>query len=318
MAMASRVENSKVLLIFDGDGTLYRFTKWFAKAMHIVHELAEKLHVPVDELGTELGRNMVADGTHESAYPFRGKYFAKLWGGRDHEDFVHQVTVPYFFALDHTRDEDIEAYGGINDMMGMFAMMHTMGIAVTVLSDAPMEACLQKLCRLGLHQYVGGVYAIQTRDPRYSGELIWNERDYRFCSHRVERQMELARDFNGIPIMPLPRSEEKPSTAGIRRLIGDATRRYGKVRPIVIGDNLAKDGGVAQQLGLPFIHANYGSVDREKPERRRVTDWLLNPDKRAGEVCRWHAPPKMVPPVAATVETIQEILPAVESLARVA
>jgi FMN phosphatase YigB (HAD superfamily) len=285
-------------VISDNDGTMVPFPTWFGPAMLLALPLiAAALRIDECDLRKELAKNITAGRSHEYAYPFIGPFFQSIWKGTK-EEFVAQVTKPFFEAVDSTRARYLSPYPGVVDALKEAGRLH---IPVTVLSDAPLYATLAKLKQAGLEKAFAGVYAMHVAEPDPS--TVWNEVDYAFCRERVSRLLALGSEFDGARIVTLDWTCEKPHPGGVLRILSDAKMPSNRVA--VIGDSRAKDGGVAETFGMPFVWARYGASDYMPPQYKGLMRMLFDPDKLVPH----RDPSAPPPPVTSVVATYDGIVP---------
>jgi FMN phosphatase YigB (HAD superfamily) len=284
-------------LVTDIDGTVLPFPDWYVPAMmRALAYIASVLGVSPEELMRALARNFIRARTHECAYPFVGPYFASLWNGT-HEQFVEQVTKPFFTIYEQQCSRYLAAYTGVTKT---FSECDRLGIGVHALTDAPLFASLMKLQIAGLQGAFQAIYGMSVYEPDAAD--IWNPLDYAFCRARWQRAMSFGNQFfAGVHIESLPFGSEKPETGGFKQII---TRANIDLRhTAMIGDNRAKDGGVAKAMNAAFYWARYGSYDYVPPQYKEVLEALRppHPPVNASELTE--------PPVAQTLATYDGIIP---------
>ncbi|CAN5305855.1 hypothetical protein BH10CYA1_BH10CYA1_53770 [soil metagenome] len=284
---------SKNIWIWDNDGTLCEFPSWFGAAIRkMLPIIAERLGVSEAELGEEIGRNMIAHRTHETAYPFVGPYFEQIWTGRSHDDFIAQVTEPFFKELDWARTTCRSYPLGLRALQSL----STTGSRNFALSDAPLECALAKIVALNMQGQLSGVFAMESFIP--SDELIWNKADFEYCQNRVTRMRQtLGAHFEHAAVFAIPQGGEKPSTAGVESMTSICNFSLSEIAGVV-GDSHAKDGGLADKLGVPFFHASHGTQISDLDSQ--VISHLLNPDK--GTQFSWHKSEHELPPIFAILD----------------
>jgi FMN phosphatase YigB (HAD superfamily) len=131
------------------------------------------------------------------------------------------------------------------------------GLKLVALTDAPRNAAELRLKWLGLDGHFDALYTL----PGYP--LPEN------VDPRIRRREAEGHYRSRTPVVELPREAEKPSPAGLRRILAD----FGLDGPEVayVGDNPAKDMPVAQACGALGVWAEYGTyVSAEYRERLAV------------------------------------------------
>lgn len=300
--ISNRNNQQLKLMVSDNDGTILSIHNWIAPAMLAAIPLvAAALNEPAEIVGGELGRNMIKHTALETAFPFGGSYFASKWKGT-HQEFVEQVTKPYFEIVDGFLERYASAYPGVREA---FDEADLLGVKIAILSDAPMQATLAKLIALGLNKRVSGVYSIEPHIPDDSE--VWNKLDFNYCKQRLQRLLSLASEFGSAKIVSLSRHDEKPNSSGLKRVLSDhgVTVR----QSIMLGDNCQKDGGVAAALGMRFGFARYGVSDYAPPQYVEVMSSILTPfhDKTV----HWQqvSMPTSLPPIHKVFTTYADVIP---------
>jgi phosphoglycolate phosphatase len=289
-------------IVTDNDGTAIGFGPWFAPAAKTaLQRIAPVLGVTIEELGEQVGKNMVAARTHEDAFVFRGDYFANLWGNRSHADFVTQVTAPFYTTLDNARD----AHPLFDGASQTIKAANGASLGVHVLSDAALYATVAKLKRLASRGHIRSIYAIETLPPDASE--IWNEDDFLYCTERVQRALAHADTFKDTRVVGLPRSAEKPNPIGLRSLMADMG--IDPAEAVYIGDSITKDGGVAYAVGMLYLR--FGTSEAPAEEAAVINE-LLNPDKTG--TFSWHKGDASQTPVHSNIEHWSQILPMITGI----
>jgi phosphoglycolate phosphatase len=86
---------------------------------------------------------------------------------------------------------------------------------------------------------------------------------------RIRRKEEAGGYLPSIAVQELPREAEKPSPAGLRRILADLGLKGAEV--IYVGDNVKKDMPVAAACGAVGVWAEYGTyISAEYRERLAI------------------------------------------------
>jgi FMN phosphatase YigB (HAD superfamily) len=290
------------LIVSDNDGTILSLQFLFAPAMlAAIPIVAAAMNEPAEIVGGEIGRNMINHTALETAFPFVGPYFAEKWKGTD-EEFVEQVTKPFFSIVDTIYGKYATAFPGVRET---FDVAELLGVKIVILSDGPMQGTLSKLTALGLNKRVAGVYSLEPAIPQ--GADVWNQADFDFCSKRLQRLLALASGFDTAKIVQLPRSFEKPNTQGLQRILSDFNVAVGQA--IMLGDNCQKDGGVADALGMRFGFARYGVNDFTPPQYTELLSSIVTPSHDTTIFWQHTAMPADLPPIHKVLTTYADVIP---------
>lgn len=300
--ITSCINRQTKVVVSDNDGTVLSVHFWFGPAMlTAIPVVAAAMKEPIEIVGGEIGRNMINHLALETAFPFVGPYFAEKWKGT-HEEFVEQVTKPYFNIVDTILNKYCSAFPGVRET---FDEAELLGVKIAILSDAPMQATLAKLTALGLNKRVAGVYSLEPHIPQ--GAEVWNQADFDFCSERLQSILALASGFGTAKIVQLPRSFEKPNTQGLLQVLNDF--KVTVAQAIMLGDSCQKDGGVAHALGMRFGFARYGVNDFTPPQYTEVVSSILNPFHDKTIFWQQVAMPARLPPIHKVLTTYADVIP---------
>lgn len=256
----------------DQDGTLGQFWDYFVPAMqYIVPILAAKFKVEKIEVSRELGRIMALKGTHEYPWVLELSKFRKApYFTGTAAEFRETVVVPYWTAMLEYRLRFLQLFAEVHETL---TETYKMGLPAFIVSDAPVHMAVTRAVHLQLTHLVSAVYALETPEPELS-ELV--------DPYDIEHGREMVRKCLGtatgqMRVIALPNSWSKPDPRGLLRAASDF-----KVLPsqvVFIGDNLKKDGGVAEAVGAQYIWARYGT--NLPAAYRELIDHKFSPDGQA-------------------------------------
>ena len=173
---------------------------------------------------------------------------------RDPDSFLTLVVEPARRAFREARERYLRPYPGVPAAL---AEIRQRGLALIALSDAPRNAAELRLKWLGLDGQFDALYTL----PGYPLPEHVDPR----IRHREAAGHYRARTR----VVELPREAEKPSPAGLRRVLADFGLEGAEV--VYVGDNLAKDMPLAEACGAVGVWAEYGTyVSAEYRERLAV------------------------------------------------
>jgi FMN phosphatase YigB (HAD superfamily) len=172
----------------------------------------------------------------------------------DFDSFNALVLRPARDAFRAARDRYLRPYPGVRETL---AHLRGRGLKVVGLSDAPRNAAELRLKHLKLDGHFDALYTL----PGYP--LPEN------VDPEIRRKEEAGHYRSRTPVVELPHEAEKPSPAGLARILSDFGLDGGEV--LYVGDNVKKDMPVASACGAIGVWAEYGTyVSAEYRERLAV------------------------------------------------
>jgi len=172
----------------------------------------------------------------------------------DFDSFNALVLDPARRAFKAARDRYLRPYPGVRETLDR---IRERGVTVIGLTDAPRNAAELRLKHLKLDGHFDALYTL----PGYPvPEQVDPE---------IRRKQQEGHYRSRMPVVELPRDAEKPSAAGLRRILTDLGARGAEV--LYVGDNVKKDMPVARACGAVGVWAEYGTyVSGEYRERLAV------------------------------------------------
>ncbi len=173
---------------------------------------------------------------------------------RDFDSFNRLVVEPARQAFDAARRRWLHPYPEVKETLDW---IRGEGMKLVALSDAPRNAAEARVKKLGLDGHFDALYTL----PGY--ELPKN------VDPRIRRREEAGAYRSRTVVRELPREAEKPSPAGLRRILDDFGLEGAEV--VYVGDNVRKDMPVAKACGAIGVWAEYGTyISGEYRERLAV------------------------------------------------
>jgi FMN phosphatase YigB (HAD superfamily) len=172
----------------------------------------------------------------------------------DFDSFNALVLDPARRAFKAARERYLHPYVGVRETLGR---LRDRGLKVIGLSDAPRNAAELRLKTLKLDGHFDALYTLPGYPmPEHVDPEI--------------RRKELEGHYRSrTPVVELPAEAEKPSPAGLRRILADFGLSGREV--LYVGDNVNKDMPVAKACGAVGVWAEYGTyVSTEYRDRLRV------------------------------------------------
>jgi FMN phosphatase YigB (HAD superfamily) len=173
---------------------------------------------------------------------------------RDFDSFNRMVVEPARQAFKAARERWLHPYPGVKETLDW---IREEGLTLVALSDAPRNAAELRVKFLGLDGHFDALYTL----PGY--ELPKN------VDPRIRKREAAGGYRSRTEVRELPRDAEKPSPAGLRRILADF--RLDGAEVLYVGDNVRKDMPVARACGAIGVWAEYGTyISGEYRERLAV------------------------------------------------
>jgi FMN phosphatase YigB (HAD superfamily) len=242
-------------VVTDLDNTLYPWVDYIVPSLEaMVDSLVATTALPRVRIVQSL---KAVYARHESnEYPFaiqESDLFRPY--ERDFPSFDALVIGPARRAFQEARKRYLRPYPGVRETL---ELLRARGVTLVALSDAPRNAAELRLKMLDLDGLFHAVYALKGYDLPENVDPEIRRRDaaghYRSAKTKV---------------LELPRTAEKPSPAGLKRVLADLGLPGSQV--MYVGDNPKKDMPIAQECGALGVWAEYGTyVSQEYRERLAV------------------------------------------------
>jgi phosphoglycolate phosphatase len=172
----------------------------------------------------------------------------------DFDSFNALVLRPARDAFVASREKYLRPYPGVRETLDA---LRARGLKVVGLTDAPRNAAELRLKHLKLDGHFDALYTM----PGYP--LPDN------VDPEIRRREEAGHYRSRTPVVELPREAEKPSAAGLARILADF--RLAGPEVLYVGDNVKKDMPVAAACDATGVWAEYGTyVSGEYRERLAV------------------------------------------------
>jgi FMN phosphatase YigB (HAD superfamily) len=241
-------------VVTDLDNTLYAWVDYIVPSLEaMVGSLVSTTGLPRIRIVQALKAVYTKYGSNE--YPFaiqESDLFAPYQS--DFDSFNELVIWPAARAFKAARERYLRPYPGVPETL---EAIRGRGLQILALTDAPRNAAELRLKWLGLDGHFDALYTL----PGYP--LPEN------VDPGIRRREAAGHYRSRTRVVELPREAEKPSPAGLQRLLADCGLRGEEV--VYVGDNLQKDMQVAEACGALGVWAEYGTyVSPEYRERLAV------------------------------------------------
>jgi FMN phosphatase YigB (HAD superfamily) len=242
-------------VVTDLDNTLYSWVDYIVPSLEaMVASLEQTTRRPRIDIVQSLKAVYARHGSNE--YPFAIQESALFHPyASDFDSFDALVLHPAQRAFSEARKRYLHPYPGVGETL---VALKNRGVPVIALTDAPRNAVEYRVRLLKLDGLLDALYALRSYDLPENVNPEIRRRDeaghYRLKETRV---------------VELPREAEKPSPAGLRRVLEDYGLTPGDV--LYVGDNVKKDMALAEACGVAAVWAEYGTyVSKEYRDRLAV------------------------------------------------
>ncbi len=229
-------------VVTDLDNTLYPWVDYIVPSLEaMVASLAATTGLPRVRIVQSL--KAVYSKYESNEYPFaiqESELFAPYEA--DFDSFNALVVDPARRAFREARERYLRPYPGVRETLDA---LRARGVEVIGLSDAPRNAVELRLKWLKLDGHFDALYSL----PGYS--LPEN------VDPEIRRKEAAGHYRSKTPVVELAHDAEKPSPAGLRRILADFG--LGGPEVLYVGDNVKKDMPVARAVGAVGVWAEYGT-----------------------------------------------------------
>jgi phosphoglycolate phosphatase len=241
-------------VVTDLDNTLYPWVDYIVPSLEaMVDSLVTTTGLPRVRIVQSL--KAVYGKYQSNEYPFaiqESEIFAPYEA--DFDSFNALVLDPARQAFKAARERFLRPYPGVRETL---EAIRARGLKLVALTDAPRNAAELRLKWLKLDGHFDALYTL----PGYA------------LPDNVDpeiRRRQAAGHYNAkAPVVELPLDFEKPSPAGLARILADLRLEGPEV--LYVGDNVKKDMPVAEACGALGVWAEYGTyVSSEYRQRLAV------------------------------------------------
>jgi len=241
-------------VVTDLDNTLYPWVDYIVPSLEaMVDSLVATTGLPRVRIVQSLKEVYTRYESNEYPFAIQESDIFKPYE-RDFDSFNRLVVDPARRAFKASRDRWLKPYPGVKATLDW---IKEQGLTLVALSDAPRNAAELRLKFMQLDGHFDALYTL----PGY--ELPAN------VDPAIRRREEAGHYRSRTAVRELPREAEKPSPAGLARILEDFDLRGAEV--IYVGDNVKKDMPVAKACGAVGVWAEYGTyISLEYRERLAV------------------------------------------------
>lgn len=241
------------LVVIDVDFTCWNWAPYlFYSTQAMLKKVSQITGISVDNLKKEAKEVFYEHGTLE--YPFLIQSLPsvkKCYAGVSFEHFLEGCLHPAMNCFKEFAKDYFRCFPTVPETL---REIHSMGIPIAVLTDAPRYVVLWRLKKLGLLDYLDSVWGLE--DPRLpvceetgkvlvSPETLHKHNRKDFCGFRGHTEI-------------LPADYEKPDKRGLSRVLLHYDLLQEPHSVLWVGDNPIKDVAVGKAVGVCTIWAEYG------------------------------------------------------------
>ncbi len=247
------------LFVTDIDNTIFDWVTYYTRAfMALLETVGEIISVDPLQLAEESKSIFNMHGSIE--YPFVVQELPSVnqYFGKDIRAMLEKAVNPSREIFLEVAKDLLVTYPGVVETLTKFRQNHP-NIPIVALTDAPRYVAMWKLNKLGVLNLFDSVYGLA--DPKLPTDRELGE-------IKVDQEIllkHLNRNDFGFPgkIRILPDEYEKPGTRGLKTVLMDYDLDedpIAKKHVIWVGDNLKKDIGLGNRLGVRSFWARYGTA----------------------------------------------------------
>jgi phosphoglycolate phosphatase len=229
-------------LVTDLDNTLYPWVDYIVPSLEaMVDSLVRTTGLPRVRIVQSLKEVYSRYESNEYPFAIQESEIFKPYEA-DFDSFNALVLEPARQAFKGARERFLRPYPGVRETL---EAVRRRGLAVVGLTDAPRNAAELRLKWLRLDGAFDALYTL----PGYA--LPEN------VDPEIKRRQAAGHYRIRARVVELPHDAEKPSPAGLARVLGDLGLRGREV--LYVGDNVKKDMPVAEACGAVGAWAEYGT-----------------------------------------------------------
>jgi len=251
-------KNSTRLLVLDIDNTVFDWVTYYTHSFRaMLDKVSDVTKIDRATLAAEAKVIFQAHGSIEYPFVIQEMPSVNAYYGTQIDRMLQECVEPARLVFKMIALSMLKPYDGVEKtLQGLRRDFPTMPIVA--LTDAPRYVAMWKLNKLGLLEYFAAVYGLA--DPRIPtcATLGRVKVDPQILLKHLQQS-----NFGYLgKIRILPEDYEKPGTRGLKTVLMDyemdesaADRRA----VLWVGDNLRKDVGLGNKLGVRTAWAEYGT-----------------------------------------------------------
>jgi FMN phosphatase YigB (HAD superfamily) len=252
------VKNNIGLFVTDIDNTLFDWVSYYVNCFRGLLESVEKtIGVPYATIAAEAQAVFGEHGSIE--YPFVVQEMPSVIAhyGSDIDKMLNECVAPARDAFLDLADNYLNPYESVADTLRELKTKFP-DMPMVALTDAPRYVAMWKMNKLGLLEFFDSIYGLA--DPKIPTSEEHGR--VKVDPDILLKHLQQSNFGFGGKIRVLPEEYEKPGTKGLKMVLMDydmdedpALRK----KVLWVGDNLRKDVGLGQRLGIKTGWASYGA-----------------------------------------------------------
>ncbi len=246
------------LIVTDIDNTVFDWVDYYTHALWaLLDKVSSIIKVPAATLAEEARDVFSRHGSIE--FPFLTQELPSVMQhyGSDIDRMLNEVVEPGRLAFMAEAAPHLRPYAGVHETLQKLRQEFP-DVPTVALTDAPRYVAMWKLNKLGLLHDFAAVYGLA--DPRIP--TCEKTRRVKVSPTILLKHLQQSNfEFRG-RIRILPDEYEKPGTRGLKTVLMDYDSDEDPAHRqsvLWIGDNLRKDVGLGQRLGVCTAWAEYGT-----------------------------------------------------------
>jgi len=246
------------LIVLDIDNTVFDWVTYYTNALWaLLGSTSKIIGIPADVLAEESKHVFERHGSIE--YPFVIQELPSVIKhyGDNIDLMLNECVDPSRQIFLDVAKHHLKPYAGTEDVFATLEKRFP-NVPRVALTDAPRYVAMWKLNKLGLLNHFSAVYGLA--DPRIPTSDVAQR--VKVSPRILLKHLQQSNfGFQG-KIRILPDEYEKPGTRGLKTVLMDFELDEGaelRRHVLWVGDNLRKDVGLGQRLGVRTAWASYGA-----------------------------------------------------------
>ena len=244
------------LLVLDIDNTVFDWVTYYVACLNALFKKVESVtDISVSTLAKESKLVFEEQGSIE--YPFLIQELPSVieYYNGDSEKMISEAVDLGRIAFKDMAESYLKPYETVIDTFKTIKEKWPQ-FPIIALTDAPRYVAMWKLNKLGILHYFDALYGLS--DPKIPTDPD-NQKAKVAPGILIKHLQQNSFDFKGI-IRTLPEDYEKPGTRGLKTVLMDHDMEGHFDHVLWVGDNLRKDVGLGNRLGVKSAWAKYGTL----------------------------------------------------------
>lgn len=251
------------LLVLDIDNTVFDWVVYYSQAFSaLLQNVSQTIGAPYKLLAEQSREVFTTHGSIE--YPFLVQELPAVMEhyGERLDAMLSECVEPARLVFREEALRHLVPYQGVTDTLRDLRQRFPK-LSIVALTDAPRYVAMWKLNKLGLLPLFSAVYGLP--DPRLPTDATAGR--VKVDPEILLKHLQQSNFGFAGRIRILPDDYEKPGTKGLKTVLMDfeldETAEHRR-QVLWVGDNLRKDIGLGNRLGVRSVWAKYGTVIKEE------------------------------------------------------